>query len=256
VASRTTAALKLIRRAEKERDAQKKAAQSASASGALGELVALEQTYATFQLLAQWLQHDVLQLAGYSPDIRAALYDFIVAEMSMIAGRHPHRIDAIVTSLHHRRDALLDVANALNDPFAQLAAQYRISIDTVWHVCYITRYGIDHCAYHDQSSALESLMGAQYDELEDAVLAILEKTHRCSSMVENLHSRLRPHLPERKAVSQKRLGLLQFYLNHKPFMRSQHERLKNKTPAQALTGKPHLPWLEMLGFACFKRQAL
>jgi hypothetical protein len=46
-----------------------------------------------------------------------------------------------------------------------------------------------------------------------------------------------------------------FYLNHKPFMRSKHERLKNKTPAEAMTGKRHLPWLDMLGFACFKRPA-
>jgi hypothetical protein len=256
VASRTTAALKLVRRAERERDAKKMAARSAAASGALSELVILEETYATFQLLAQWLQHDVLQLAGYTPEVRATLYDFIAAEMSILAGRHPHRIEAIVTSLHHRRDALLDVADALNDQFAQLAAQYSIPIDTVWQVCYTTRYGIDHCAWHDQSSALESLIGEQYEALEDAVLAILGKTHRCSSMVENLHSRLRPHLPERKAVSQKILGLLQFYLNHKPFMRSQHEHLKNKTPAQALTGTAHLPWLEMLGFARFRRQAI
>ena len=102
---------------------------------------------------------------------------------------------------------------------------------------------------------MESLIGEKSDEIEDAVLAILEKTHRCSSMVENLHSRLRPYLAEQKTVTQKIIGLLQFYLNHKPFMRSQHERLKNKTPAEAMTGKPHLPWLEMLGFACFKRRA-
>ena len=87
------------------------------------------------------------------------------------------------------------------------------------------------------------------------MLAILEKAHRCSSMVENLHSRLRPYLAERKTVSQKILRLLQFYLNHKPFMRSRHERFNNKTAAEAMTGKPHLPWLEMLRFACFKQRA-
>ena len=181
VASRTTATLKLVGRAEKERDAQKKKTRDAAASIALTELGVLEQTYATFQLLAQWLQHDVLQLAGYAPEVRAMLYDLIVSEMSIIAGPHPHRIDAIVTSLHCRREALLDVADTLNDQFAQLAAQFRISIDIVCNVCYTTRYGIDHCAYHDRSSALESLIGEKSDEIEDAVLAILEKTHRCSS---------------------------------------------------------------------------
>jgi hypothetical protein len=101
---------------------------------------------------------------------------------------------------------------------------------------------------------LESLIGEKYDEIENAVLDILEKTHRCSSMVENLRSRLRPYLNERKFISQKTLGLLQFYLNHRPFMRSKHERLVNKTPAEAVTGKSHQPWLEMLGLAGAKRQ--
>jgi hypothetical protein len=248
VASRTTETLKLVRRAEKVQDAKKKRACAAASSKSLAELGALEQTYATFQILTQWLQHDVLQLAGYQPNERANLYDFIVAEMTLLAKQHPHRIDAIVISLHHQRDALLDVANALNDQFAKLATQYKISIDAIWKVCYTARYGIDSCRYHEQSSALEIVIGKQYEEIEDAVLSILENTHRCSSMVENLNSRVRPYLEERKFVSQKILNLIQFYLNHKPFMRSTHKRLVNKTAAEAMTGRSHQPWLEMLGF--------
>ena len=150
---------------------------------------------------------------------------------------------------------MLDVANALNDQFEQLAARFKISINTIWRVCYTARYGFDSANYGEQSSALDELIGEQYDEIEDAVLLILESTHRCSSMVENLNSRVRPYLEERKSVGQKTLSLIQFYLNHKPFMRSKHERLVNKTPAEALTGKSHLPWLEMLGFAPVKRYA-
>ena len=71
--------------------------------------------------------------------------------------------------------------------------------------------------------ALESLLGLQYEKIEDAVLHILETMHRCSSMIENFNSRLRPYLDERKFMSQKSLNLIQFYLNHKPFMRSKHE---------------------------------
>ena len=99
------------------------------------------------------------------------------------------------------------------------------------------------------------MLGLHYEEIEDAVLHILETTHRCSSMIENFNSRLRPYLDERKFMSKKSLGLIQFYLNHKPFMRSKHERLKNKTPAEALTGKAHKPWLEMLGFTPWYKQA-
>ncbi len=101
----------------------------------MGEFFAVFVADATFQLLAQWLQHDVLALAGYQPEERAKLYDFIVVEMPLLAKQHPHRIGAVVTSLNHQRDALLDVANALNDRFAQLAAHYKISISAIWDVC-------------------------------------------------------------------------------------------------------------------------
>jgi hypothetical protein len=121
VASQVTETLKLVRRREKMQDAKKKKACAAALSKSLTELSALEQTYATFQLLTQWLQHDVLQLAGYQPNERAQLYNFIAAEITLLAKQYPHRIGAIVTSLHHQRDALLDVENALNDQFAQLA---------------------------------------------------------------------------------------------------------------------------------------
>ena len=107
----------------------------------------------------------------------------------------------------------------------------------------------------DSFFQLESVreMGST-SEIEDAVLLILEGTHRCSSMVENLNSRVRPFLDERQSVSQKTLGLIQFYLNHKPFMCSKHQRLVNKTAAEAMTSKSHQPWLEMLGLAGAKRQ--
>ena len=74
-------------------------------------------------------------------------------------------------------------------------------------------------------------------------------------MIENFNSRLRPYLDKRKFISPKRLALIQLYLNHKPFMRSKHERLKNKSPAEALTGKPHKPYLEMLGFRLRQHQS-
>lgn len=52
-----------------------------------------------FKLLSSWMQYDVLQLAGLPPEARTDLYDFIVTDMAAIAVKHPHRIDAIVSSL-------------------------------------------------------------------------------------------------------------------------------------------------------------
>ena len=254
-ASAVTAALKIDKRVNKCRDEEKKQTLTEAWNVALSELSILEDTRKMFNLLSSWLQYDVLQLAGHPPEIRAKLFDFIVTEMEALALKHPHRINDIITSLKNRREALLDVSSALNKKFEALASQYNVTIETIWRICYTARYDIDGVKYHEASSNLGPLLGQQYEEIEDNVLRILETTHRCSSMIENFNSRLRPYLDERKFMSQKGLNLIQFYLNHKPFMRSKHQRLVKKTPAEALTGKAHKPWLEMLGFTPWYKQA-
>jgi hypothetical protein len=154
----------------------------------LPQEIRLSQSFST---LVQWLQHDVLQLAVHPPTDRAILYDFIVDEMTVLAAKHPHRITDIITSLKTQRNALLDVAHTLNDKFLELAEKYQLSIELVWKICYTARYSMDSIKYGITSCELESLIGDEkYDAIEDEVLLILEGTHRCSSMVENLNSRL------------------------------------------------------------------
>ena len=255
VLSSTTSVLKLCVRAENARDPEKKLGFSKECIDALPAHTLIEETYKNFALLVQWMQHDVLQLAGHPPVERAELYDFVVTEMSNIAAQHPHRITEIVTSLEARREALLDVFKTLNIKFLELSNKHNVSLEIIWQICYDTRYALDNPKYVANAWEFEKNLGDKYEEIEDEVLIILEETPRCSSMVENFNSRLRPYLDQRKEVTQKRLGLIQFYLNHKPFMRSHHAYLKNKTPAEALTGKPHKNWLVLLGHTQFKRKA-
>ena len=252
-ASAITKTLHLQHKADRARNEVDKKNYSEAVLRALSEVSGLEANREKFNLLSQWLQHDVLQLPGHDPYHRAVLYDFILSEMTKLANKQPHRISDIVTSLYAQRDALLDVANTLNEKFSDLAQKYNQPIERVWALCFVARYNIDSLKYNKKAADLEVLIGPDYDEMEDAVFYILENTHRCSSMVENFNSRLRPYLAEQKEVTQKRLDLIRFYLNHKPFARSRHERLVNKTPAQSLTGIDHSHWLEMLGFSLFKR---
>jgi len=47
--------------------------------------------------------------------------------------------------------------------------------------------------------------------------------------------------------------LLQFFLNHRRFLRSERPERVGKSPAELLTGKAHPHWLEMLGYSRFSR---
>ena len=87
-----------------------------------------------------------------------------------------------------------------------------------------------------------------YDRIEDRVMEAMEKTPRCSSMVENFNGRLRPFLDPKKNVKTRKLALYQFILNHRPFQRRAHTNLVGKTPAEALIQKRHPHWLGMLGY--------
>ena len=43
------------------------------------------------------------------------------------------------------------------------------------------------------------------------------------------------------------MALLQFFLNHRRFLRSEHPERVDQSPAELLTGQAHAHWLELLG---------
>ncbi len=79
-------------------------------------------------------------------------------------------------------------------------------------------------------------------------------TPRCSSMVENLNSRLRNYFTLRRQLGSEYLGLLEFFLNHRTFLRSRVPERVDKSPKQLMTGSEHPHWLTMLGFGQLQPQ--
>lgn len=81
----------------------------------------------------------------------------------------------------------------------------------------------------------------------------MKQTPRASSLVENLNSRLRNYFFLRKQLGPSYLNLLQFFLNHRQFMRSDVPEQVGKSPKELMTGQGHPHWLEMLGFKHFQQ---
>lgn len=67
-------------------------------------------------------------------------------------------------------------------------------------------------------------------------------------MVENLNSKLRNYFTLRRQLGGEYLGLLQFFLNHRTFLRSRVAQRVGESPKQLMTGQEHPHWLTMLGF--------
>ena len=254
-ASATTGVITLYERMEKAQEKGKDhcllSDQLAMANTTLAAPAVLHERV---DILCTWLQYDVLQLPSGCPADQETLFDFIVEELLVVA--EEPRIQTYVRSLINQKKDLLAVAQCLDKKFQGIAQKHGVSLHDIWAIGYTARFDIQAPRYHVQSEKLESRIGLQYDEIEDDVLIALASTHRCSSMVENFNSRLKPFLDARKTITGKTLGLYQFILNHRPFQRSYHPHLVGKTPAEALTGKSHPHWLELLGYQRFQRTTL
>jgi hypothetical protein len=97
-----------------------------------------------------------------------------------------------------------------------------------------------------QVSLIARIGREEYDRLAQGVESTLSAIIRSSSMVENTNSRLRRFFDSaRGQITQQRLNLIRFYLNHKPFERG---RRQGKSPAQLFHGDKASPehWLAIL----------
>jgi hypothetical protein len=199
-------------------------------------------------LLLHWLRQDILALAGPSYEDRAVLYDFVVAELQARQSECPHRIGPVATYLVNHRDALLAFAKQLDVDLSTLAAQFQLPVSVVRAVFQVhTLEETDPRRWPVEAALRAQLRGRFYD-LSQAVLDLAHHTVRASSVVENFNSRLRNYFFLRRHLGPDYLNLLQFFLNHRRFLRSEHPERVDKSPAELLTGQSHPHWLDMLGY--------
>jgi len=205
------------------------------------------------KILLQWLSHDVLALAGPSREERQELFDFIVEELSRRENLLAHRLRPLRIALKNQRDDLLAFAKVLDQKLVEIAQHFETPLYLVRAVCLLHRKKPSSCAYWQRWNHLHHLLPGKFHLLMAAVNQALQQTPRASSLVENLNSRLRNYFFLRRQLGPKYLDLLQFFLNHRTFMRSECPERVGKSPTELMTGQPHAHWLELLGFERFQR---
>ena len=123
-----------------------------------------------------------------------------------------------------------------------------ISVDTLnlfWQ-----QYGISSSKnkYWILDAKLKSRLGNNYCRIKAKASEILKNIVRCSSIVENINSQIRPYLFLKRVLKGKFLDLLQFYLNTRKYLNSRVKERKGKSPLELLTGKDYGNWLDILGY--------
>jgi hypothetical protein len=204
-------------------------------------------------VLARWLREDILSVAGPESAIRRALFDFVVAELHAREPACPHRIKPVRQLLENQRDHLLAFAVELDCDLAALARQWKIGPETARAVLEVQALpACDRRRWPREAALRETLRGRYHGVCAD-VEELSAHVVRASSLVENLNSRLRNYFFLRRQLGENYLVLLQYFLNHRCYLRSEHPDRVGKSPTELLTGEPHRHWLELLGYTRFVR---
>ena len=126
-------------------------------------------------------------------------------------------------------------------------------VETVRDVLNIEALQRENPSRWPRKAALRERLGGRFFALSEAVAEVARRTVRASSIVENFNSRLRNYFFLRRHLGSDYLALLQFFLNHRRFLRSERPERVGRSPAELLSGSPHPHWLEMLGYVRFSR---
>jgi transposase-like protein len=204
-------------------------------------------------LLARWLRDDILSVAGPEYAVRRDLFDFVVAELSARESACPHRIRPVRTLLENQRDNLLAFAVELDRDLTTLAQEWQISVTIAREVSQVQALPTSDPERWRREAALRETLRGRYHGVCADVQELSNQVVRASSMVENLNSRLRSYFFLRRQLGKDYLTLLQFFLNHRRYLRSQDPSRVGKSPAELLTGERHAHWLELLGYTRFSR---
>jgi hypothetical protein len=204
-------------------------------------------------VLIGWLRQDVLAVRGPDHASRCALYDWIVAELRLREPSCTHRIGPVRCLLENQRDALLAFAKRLDSDLRALAEDLAVPPAMVEEVRQVLGQANGRPERWQREQLLWARWGARYGVVRDAVEELLGQVVRASSVIENLNSRLRCYFFLRRHLGEDYLTLVQFFLNQRRFVRSEHKERVGKSPAELLTGRPQPHWLSLLGYTPFSR---
>ena len=248
-ASRCTAARQKL---ERKMDNAKKRGKGKRFSGKLGWARKAENKAVPLaediRILTDWIEQDILSLAGPDRKTRGELFDFVVAQLSQREALCVHRIQKVRVLLEQNRDDLLAFVDILDERFSELAEQSGIPVHLIHEVCQLQGMDQAVAAYWQEETRLRQKLRHRFHDVQSAVRKIMAETPRASSIVENLNSRLRGYFFLRRHIGNGYLDLLQFFFNRHRFQRSRRPERAGKSPVELLTGVRQPHWLEVLGY--------
>lgn len=205
-------------------------------------------------ILYDWLREDIFAVIGAPAHVRKELLIFIIEQLKQRQENYP-AIRSLSIYLENQLDDLLRFAALIEKQLKDLAIGLQVNQKTIEQLYLLQAVPFSDPKRWQQESLLRQKLKGRFHIAVAVIHTILEESVRASSIVENLNSRLRNYFFLRKTLGKDYLSILQFFLNHRAFLRSECPERVGKSPAELLTGQEHPHWLEMLDFELFKQAA-
>ena len=205
--------------------------------------------------LYRWLKNDILSLVGPSYADRQELLRFVVEQLGLREALCRYKMEPVRRYLENHSGNLLEFVPTMEMFFYEIAQEFKVPLLDVLAVYQLKGLPSSSQKRCEREAVLKTQLGPKFYWIESLVDKVLEDTVRANSLVENLNSRLRTYFTLRRELGNEYLEFLQFFLNHRRFMRSECKERVGKSPRELLTGEKHKHWLEMLGFELFKQAA-
>ncbi|MBA3978466.1 MAG: hypothetical protein H0X50_09805 [Nitrosopumilus sp.] len=206
-------------------------------------------------ILYKWLKNDILSLIGPSYAVRQELLMFVVEQLRSLESLYPLKIGPVRTYLENHMNNLLAFVPIMEMYFHEIALEFEVPLTSVVAMYELKGMPSASKKHWKKYNELQAALKQKFYWIESMVNEVLEGTVRANSLVENLNSRLRTYFTLRRELGNEYLEFLQFFLNHRRFMRSTCSKRVGKSPTELLTGVKHKHWLEMLHFELFKQAA-
>ena len=197
-------------------------------------------------ILFIWLV-ELLGFSGYSYEETLGLSEWVLSEMEA-AFPERKKLTAQVKKFREKLPGTLSFLKRVKGRLAERAAERGIPPEAFELMYQERALPADSWEASRIEYRLGELLGREYTDAKQEFEAVLSRTNRASSMVENLNSRIRVYMNLKRTVPDSFFVLLKVYLNTRKYKRSRVKERIGKSPLELLTGKQWPEFLEILGY--------
>ena len=202
------------------------------------------KTYDALEILYDWLQ-EYLQFTGYGYTASVKICTWILDEMSILYPEDP-KFQSFLKQFRMRLPYLLQFLRKLQEEMELAASFFHVESHAFQLMYRQQTFPSNTKEFTWIDKHIRHIFRDRLSEARAALADIQQECFRASSMVENLNSRIRSFVEEKRRVFPEDFSMIRFFLNTmKPFRSRKYER-KGKSALERLLGRECPDFLDIV----------